>query len=175
MRHLWSPSGRPPHIPWTPKRWSWSSTPAKFQTHPGFPALPRGSGAEVSGGPRGSLIGWQHLPGRASGARRRGVKRRAGRSSTPSSWDQLRGDRNGVRLPQVYRLSGTGPETGIKGVPAPRTPLRASPQSSGGRVPRITCFCFCCLLPPFWSCLSRRGKPSRESSLRPRSVSQSEK
>lgn len=106
--------------------------------HSGFPALPRGSGAEVSSGPRCCLIGWQHPSGRASGARRRGVQRREERSSGPSSWNPLRGVRHGVRFPQVHRQSGTGTGTGIWWTPEPRSPFhRCEPAPSHREAARV--------------------------------------
>lgn len=140
--------GASPHIPWTPTRWPYSQRSTELQMHSGFPALPRGSRAKVSGSPRGSLIGWQHPPGRASGARRRGVKRWAGQSSEPSHWDQLRGIKHGVRLPQVHRVSGTDPGTDIRRASAPRRPFTSAGGFRGNPV------CFFRLFPPFWKCLS---------------------
>lgn len=111
-----------PHVPWTPTRWPWPQRPAGLQMHSGFPARPRGSGAEVSAGARGSVIGRQHPPGPASGARRRGMQRRAGRGRVPAGPDVLRGAGHGVWLPQVYRLSGTDPGVGRRNPAEAGTP-----------------------------------------------------
>ena len=138
--------GARPHIPWTPKRWPWLKQPTELQMHSGFPALPRGSGAEVSSRPRCCLIGWQHPSGRASGSRRRGVQRRAERSSGPSSWNPLPGVRHGVRFPQVHRQSGTGPGTGKWWTPEPPSPFHhcvPAPRRRGAaRVLLIPCSFF---------------------------------
>uniref|UniRef100_A0A8B9YHW6 Probable arginine--tRNA ligase, mitochondrial n=1 Tax=Bos mutus grunniens TaxID=30521 RepID=A0A8B9YHW6_BOSMU len=88
--------------------------------HSGFPALLRGSGAEVSSGPRCCLIGWQHPSGRASGARRRGVQRREERSSGGTRFvesDMACGFRRSIAS-QLSRVLDLPPENLIKSISA---------------------------------------------------------
>lgn len=117
--------------------------------HSGFPALLRGSGAEVSSGPRCCLIGWQHPSGRTSGARRRGVQRREERSSgVRTSWSPLRGVRHGVWFPQVHRQSGTGPGTGIWWTAEPRSPFHRCEPARSHREASWVLLIPCLFFPP---------------------------
>lgn len=132
-----------PHVPWTPTRWPWPQRPAGLQMHSGFPARPRGSGAEVSAGARGSVIGRQHprgrLPARGGGACRGG----RGEAGCPPAlkrfveWAMACGFRRSIACQVRIRELAGGPPRRL----APRDSFTAVGQSSvsGRGVPRKPC------------------------------------